>query len=199
MHHSSADFVIGVKPELEQLLNISIYSIEDEGQLSFLCAALDQAGIDAFYFTEDKQVRGLASRVRYTEDVRMKPEFSLRFARFEQKTKSWIENCEFQKKLKTANSPEQFNFFPKYHVESFANRRARGSGDIGWSFAAETKCLLNYAHHHIDDPLRVRIWEPKSGERRRVISIYAEPYGRDCEIIPIKSHRLRSNPPIEQN
>lgn len=189
MHHSSDDFLIGVKPALESLLKISIHSIEDEAALGILAKALDQAGIDAFYFTEDRQLRGLASRVRYTEDVRLKPEFSLRFALFDKKANTWSENCEFQKKLRTANSPEQFNFFPKYHVESFANRKAKGTGDIGWSFAAETKRLLNYAEAHIDNPERVRIWEPRSGERRKVISIYADPYALDYEIIPIKSHR----------
>ncbi len=190
METSSCDFMVGVKPKLEALLKIRIYSIEDQGELNHLAKALDQAGIDAYYYTEDRQIRGLASRMRYTDDVRTRPEFSLRYALFDRQSQTWNDNCEFQRKLRTANAAEQFNFFPKFHVESYAPRQSKGQGAIGWSFAAATKSLVNYARTHLEDPTRVRIWEPKSGEPRKVISIYVDPYARDCEIVPVKSHRL---------
>lgn len=180
--HSAQDFVKGVQPVLERQLSISVHPIE-ELKLSELARKLDQNGIDAFYYDTQGHIRGLASRMNYSQRVSKEPSFTFRYALYDRKTKSWDTNREFQRKLLAANAPQEFILFPKLHVESFCTRR--GEGVIGWSFAAETKDIVNYIQTYIGDTSRVRIFTPSIGERRQVVSVPIEVFAKEHRVIEV--------------
>ena len=183
MRNSALDFIKGVKPLLEDELKVKIFPIED-WQTNELAVRFDQAGIDGFYFTDDGRIHALASRVNYSTRAATKPIFSFRYSLYLSKTKGWDDNREFKKKLNAANSPENFELFPKLHVESFS--KEKGSGSLGWSFAAQTRDILNYIENNLDNPEKVFQFEPRVGERRKVICAYVEPFAMEYPIIPVR-------------
>ena len=125
MAASAKDFVTGVQPAMEEQLNVSIHPIEDRETISILMS-LDQSGIDAFYFDKHGDLRGLASRMNYGSYSEKRPAFTFRYMLWDARSNRWDENREYARKLRAANSPEEFIMFPKLHVESFS--RSKGSG-----------------------------------------------------------------------
>ncbi len=182
LNHSAQDFVAGVQPILERRLNITVLPVE-ELQVGELGMRLDQAGIDAFYYNAQGHMRGLASRVNYSDFAARRPAFTFRYALFDHAKGDWDYNREFNRKLIAATSPEAFNLFPRLHVESFSH--AKGAGEIGWSFAAETRDIVTFIDQNRDNPKRVQIFTPKCGERRQVVSVSVEAFARDNKIIEL--------------
>ncbi|MFN8392984.1 MAG: hypothetical protein U0136_22005 [Bdellovibrionota bacterium] len=186
LRDSAQDFLLGVKPDLQDKLQIKVYPVDDM-QNNELAKKFDQVGIDSFYFDADGEMRGLASRVNYfkrlNEDM-PRPTFSLRFRKWDAIRKRWEDNAEFSRKLRAANSPESFSLFPKLHVESFCH--AKRSGNIGRSFGAETKDIVNFIDEYFNDQDRVWTYFPKSGERREVVCVDVEQFARIYDLIPVK-------------
>lgn len=182
LNHSAQDFVTGVQPILERELNITVLPVE-ELQVGELGKRLDQAGIDAFYYNERGEMRGLASRLNYSDFAARRPAFTFRYALFDSGKNDWDYNREFSRKLAAATVPEEFNLFPRLHVESFG--RSKGAGEIGWSFAAETRDIVTFIDRNLDNPDRVRVFTPKFGERRQVVSIDVEMFARDNKVIEL--------------
>ncbi|RIL12537.1 MAG: hypothetical protein DCC75_00245 [Proteobacteria bacterium] len=182
LRDSAKDFIRGVQPALEARLKVKIFPIEDV-ENSELLKLLDQVGIDGFYY-DDGQIRGLASRVNYHEHARKTPAFTFRFALWVDELNSWDGDREFARKIKAFKSPKEFNFLPRIHVESFS--KGKGTGLIGWSFAAELKDVLEYYHRYYSDRDRIRIFEPRFGERRKVLSIPIEPFSKEYPILDVK-------------
>lgn len=182
MNNSSKDFILGVQPALERQMAVNIHPIEDI-ESTKLIKMLDQKGIDAFYYDKDGDMRALASRVNYSKFSSTRPAFTFRYKLWNKQSNDWDDNREYALKLKAANSTDEFIMFPKLHVESFS--REIGSGRIGWSFAANTKDILNYIRDNIDNPEVVRIFTPKVRERRQVISISVEAYAKNNTVMEI--------------
>ena len=179
---SAQDFVRGVQPVIEELLGIKVYPIENVDN-SELFQLFDKNGIDAFYFDEGRRPRGLASRMNYHSAAARKPCFTFRYGLWDYRSNSWNSNREFVRLCEAVSRPEEHIILPKLHVESFS--RAKGSGSIGWSFAADTRTLMRYIHANFADHKKVRIFEPKSGEKRSVISVCVETYAREFPVIPV--------------
>ncbi len=180
--NSALDFIKGVKPALEKQLGIKIMPVEDQG--GELARQLDQYGIDAFYYDECKQVRGLGSRVNYHSAAAFKPSFSFRYALYDHRKQEWDDNREYKKKLFLSSAPpDQFVLFPKLHVESFSEQK--GSGLITWSYAVRTKDVLEFIKQNIDNPALVTIFTPKVGELRKVVSVRVEVFGRFGEVVEV--------------
>lgn len=179
---SAQDFIYGVQERLEEKLKITVYPIEGLNSETIL-AKLDQIGIDAFYFDSRGQTHGLASRINYNSIAALKPSFTFRYALYDVERKLWDNNREYQRKLDAANQSGEFMVFPKLHIESFSVRK--GSGSILWSFGAETKKIVNYAEANLDNPEKVRIFEPRTGERRKVLSVSVEDFAREHDVIEV--------------
>lgn len=177
---SASDFVIGVKPILESQLKVVIHPLEALAS-NELMQKLDQSGIDSFYFDENGNPRGLASRVNYARAAALRPEFSFRYARWNAQRGEWDYNREFHRKIDAACSPNEFILFPKLHVESYS--RAKGTGNIGWAFGADTKQILQFITENFNDERKVRIYEPRVGERRLVITASVEAFAKSYSVI----------------
>lgn len=182
LKQSATDFIIGVQPTLESRFKVKIYPVEDLQGIE-LAEKFDQSGIDAFYMNKNGSIKGLASRVNYHPIALQNPQFTFRYGKKSKLNNRWDYNQEFNRKLHFANNPLDFNLFPKIHVESYSS--IKGLGRIVWSFAAETKTLVNFIKDNIEDKEKVRIFRPTSGEERQVISISVEDYARDNVVYDI--------------
>lgn len=186
---SAQDFVKGVKPILENQLGIEIHPIE-EFNCTKLIKNFDQQGIDAFYYDKNGSMRGLASRMNYSTFASRNPAFTFRYKLWDEKKKCWDENREYTRKLHAANAVDEFHFFPKIHIESYSH--AKGSGNIGWSFAAKTKDILNFIKENIDNSEIVQMFEPSVGEKRQVITISVEKFAREHVVMEIQNGNGKS-------
>lgn len=183
MSASAQDFILGVKPVLERQLKIEVFPVE-EFERESLERKLDQAGIDAFYFDEDGIPRGLASRVNYHSMSDKRPAFSFRYRKWNYDNEAWDDYKEYHRKLYAANNPQLDILFPKLHVESFCESKWKGM--IKWSFAADTRAILNYAEEFMQDPNRISKYKPFKGERREVINIFIDQFMKEHEVIELR-------------
>lgn len=180
---SAKDFVLGVQSALEKQLQVTVHPIEDLKN-SELIKSLDQRGIDAFYYDKQGDIRGLASRLNYSSFARKHPAFTFRYKLWDKKRNCWDENREYARKLRAANSPDDFILFPKLHVESCA--QSAGSGLIDWSFAAQTKDLMNFIRDNLEDTSKVKIFTPSIGERRQVVSVSVDAFAKVHTVTQVK-------------
>lgn len=185
MKRSAQDFWIGVRPEIERRTRAEILPLESLKENKTI-KAFDQVGIDAFYLTKEGNLKGLASRMQYSDFVKKQPCFSFRYALWDSKINSWDYNREYERKLYASNNPHEFNFFPQFHVESFGCKTDRGH--IGWSYMAHTKDIMNYARDNIKDENKVRIYEPRVKEKRMVLNVLIAPFSKQNEVHVIFNH-----------
>ncbi len=179
---SARDFIRGVQPSLEKRLRVTIHPIE-QFQNNELVQKLDHAGIDGFYFDRENTPHCLASRMNYARAAAREPWFSFRYSLFDDASGNWDDRREFAKKCSLANAPQNFALFPKLHVESFSQQR--GSGRITWSFAAETAQVIRFIHMHFENEDMIRFFEPRQGERRRVVAVPIRVFAKHHEVIEI--------------
>lgn len=179
---SAKDFNAGVKAALEARLGVQIFPIEDM-QFSELITRLDHSGIDAFLYDKNGNPKALASRMNYQRAVAKKPAFSFRYARWNKEMRAWDCDREYIRKLYVGRHPGSFVLFPSLHVESFCKKRS--SGQIGWSFAAETRDILEFAEQNLDNPDVVSIYEPRNDEPRKVISISIAEFAKTHPVIEV--------------
>lgn len=182
MNASASDFVHGVKPSLEARLKCKIFSIEDL-ESTELVKKLDQSGIDAFRYDAQGYIRALASRMNYHKAAAINPIFTFRYARWNPSFRAWDCDREYIRKLLIARQPASFNLFPTMHVESFC--QARNSGKIGWSYAASTKEILEFAEQNIGNRKIVEIFEPRDDEPRKVIKVSIAEFAKHHQVIEI--------------
>lgn len=179
---SATDFMLGVKVALEARLKAKIYPIESL-RCTELIKKLDQSGIDAFCYDQSGHPRALASRVLYQKTAATRPMFTFRYALWNARENAWDCDREYIRKLYVARNPHGFILFPHLHVESYCT--AKRSGLIEWSFAAHTRDILEYAEENLDNRAVVRIFEPKTGERRKVISVSVEAFAKHYRVLEI--------------
>lgn len=178
---SAEDFVKGVQPALEKRLNVKIYPVENHNA-SELMRRLDWVGVDGFYYN-DGRMHCLASRVQRSAHVFSDPVFSFRYALGVKGPAKWDWDREFSRLIQAARAPQEYPLFPRLHVESFS--RSPGSGEIEWSFAAKTRDILSYFVSYYEDKDRVKFYEPKYHERRKVLEIPVAPFADEYEVIDI--------------
>jgi hypothetical protein len=189
LKHSAQDFESGLRKPIERQFGVDIYSIEELPRKE-LVNTLDFVGVDAFVMDKkQEEMYGIGSRVNYAW-FEKEPSFSFRYAIWDAQRNEWKFEREYQRKLEIANRPEK-QIFPELHVESFS--REKGSGHISWAIMGRTKDILNYIETNIiKDGQRfvgsngVHLKEPKTKERRLVVSVSADALNEVCKVKEIR-------------
>jgi len=185
MKASAQDFWEGVRPALEGQLQAKVLPLE-QLQETEAVKAFDQVGIDAFYVDRKGNLRGLASRVNYSR-FKDAPSFTFRYGLWNARNREWDRRREYQRKLEAANNPQQFNFFPELHVESFSQKK--GSGLISWSYFARTQDIVNFIQEHLPskDRQKVYTFEPSIGEKREVVVVVVDAFAKYYDVQEVKT------------
>jgi len=188
LKHSAQDFNAGLRTPIEKQFGVHVYSIEELPRKE-LVNKLDFVGVDAFIMDKEQEMYGLGSRVNYAW-FEKEPSFSFRYAIWDSYRKEWKFEREYQRKLQIANRPEK-QVFPELHVESFS--KEKGSGRISWAIMGRTKDILNYIEANIVRDGQtfigkngVTLREPKTKERRLVVSVSADILADICAVKKIK-------------
>jgi hypothetical protein len=186
LRDSAIDFWDGVRPALQTQMNARILPLEQLQEMEAV-KQFDLIGIDAFYVDKQGDMRGLASRMRYTKHAKTDRSFTLRYAKWDKNLERWDRDREYQRKLRNISNPAQGKFFPALHVESWSE--AVGSGRIHWSYMAETRDLLRYIETHLPAQDKKRCYTFKSrsnNELREIVSVCLDAFAAEYPVTEVR-------------
>ena len=179
MKRSAKDFWNDIRPLLEPNLNATIHPLELL-QRNELVDAFDQVGIDAFSVNKHGYLQGLASRMQYTRYAEQHPVFTFRYALWNYRRNNWDFNREYERKLYAVNHPDDAIMCPHYHVES-----CKREGNVKWSYITKTADVMRYIEANLEDDKKIHVFEPRTKEKRLVLSVSIPEYEKHCEISSI--------------